>query len=110
MNICHKKVAYLLVVLTAAVTLPLAGALAKGKALPEGVINVNTASAEDLQKLPGVGKAKADAIIAYRESHPFKAVSELTEVKGIGPKMLEKMQAYVTIDGGTTVAPSPSTR
>lgn len=65
----------------------------------QGTLNINTASAEELTQLPGIGKSKAEAIVAYRQAHPFKAVSELTEVKGIGPKMLEKIQAHVTVDG-----------
>lgn len=64
-----------------------------------GVLNINTASVEELTQLSGVGKAKAEAIVSYRQTHPFKAVSELAEVKGIGPKMLEKLQSHLTIDG-----------
>ncbi len=85
------------------VTLSLAGAFAKAKATLEGSVNINTASVEELMKLPGIGKSKAEAIVAYRESHPFTAVSELIEVRGIGPKMLEKLQNYLTIDGTTTL-------
>ncbi len=72
----------------------------------QGTVNVNSASAEELMQLPGIGKSKADAIIAYRQAHPFKAISELTEVKGIGPKMLEKIQSHVSVDGGTTASAS----
>jgi competence protein ComEA len=81
---------------------------AKGKAMPEGTINLNTATAEQLMLLPGIGQSKADAIIAYRQNHPFKAVAELTEVKGIGPKMLEKLQPHLTVDGNAASAPQAS--
>ncbi len=65
----------------------------------QGTLNINTASVEELTQLPGIGKSKAEAIVTYRQAHPFKAVSELTEVKGIGPKMLEKIQSHITVDG-----------
>ncbi|MBP1999128.1 comEA protein [Paenibacillus shirakamiensis] len=46
--------------------------------------------------IPGIGAKKAAAILAYREQHgAFKSINELTEVKGIGNKMLEKMRPYI---------------
>ena len=81
------------------IALPVSGVMAKGKGMPEGVININTASVEELSKLPGIGKSKAETIVTYRQAHPFKAASELTEVKGIGPKRLEKIQGHITVDG-----------
>ncbi|MBI2092766.1 MAG: helix-hairpin-helix domain-containing protein [Deltaproteobacteria bacterium] len=67
-----------------------------------GVININTATAAELMLLPGVGKGKADAIIAFRQTTPFKAIQDLTKVKGIGDKMFAKFQTYLTLDGPTT--------
>lgn len=74
---------------------------AKGSAKGEiqGVVNINTATASELALLPGVGKAKADAIIANR---PFKSPQDIVKVKGIGPKMYEKMKVHVVVDGPTT--------
>ena len=92
-----KKISLMLVIISLA--LSFSNAWAKGKPAPEGVININTASAEDLTKLPGIGRSKAEAIVTYRQAHPFKAVAELAEVKGIGPKMLEKIQNHITVDG-----------
>lgn len=86
---------------------------AKGKSTKNitGVVNINAASVSELGMLPGVGKAKAEAIISYRQKAPFKSPQELTKVKGIGPKMFAKLQQYVTVDGPTTAklvkAPSP---
>ena len=57
-----------------------------------GEVNVNTASAETIaDELKGVGKAKADAIVAYRKKHgAFASVEDLLRVQGIGPRILEE--------------------
>jgi competence protein ComEA len=63
-------------------------------------VNLNSASAETLQKeLSGVGAAKANAIVAYREEHGgFTAVDELIEVKGIGKALLDKNRDKLSIN------------
>ncbi|NBI09171.1 ComEA family DNA-binding protein [Colidextribacter sp. OB.20] len=66
--------------------------------LPGEVINVNTADAYDLRRLPGVGEKRAQDIVAWREEHgPFETVDGLTEVSGIGPGILEGLREYVTV-------------
>ncbi len=62
-------------------------------------VNINTATAQELTALPGIGPAKAEAIIKHREANgPFKTVDELNDVKGIGNKILENIKNEVTVD------------
>lgn len=63
-------------------------------------VNLNTATAEQLQKgLVGIGAKKAQAIVEYREQHgAFTAIEQLTEVKGIGAAILEKNKERMTIE------------
>ncbi|UTW49441.1 ComEA family DNA-binding protein [Bacterioplanoides sp. SCSIO 12839] len=59
-------------------------------------ININTASAEELAELDGIGKSKAEAIVSYRENMGnFTSVEELVLVKGIGEGILEKNRALL---------------
>ena len=63
-----------------------------------GIVNVNKANSAQLQTLNGIGPSKADEIIKYRKAHGgFKSVDELVEVKGIGPKTLQKFKGQVSI-------------
>ncbi len=65
---------------------------------PTGKININTATAEQLDVLPGIGPAYAGRIIDYRTSHGgFKSIGEIQEVTGIGPKTFEKLKDQITI-------------
>lgn len=65
---------------------------------PIGKININTATAEQLDTLPGIGPAYASRIIDYRNSHGgFKSIEEIQEVTGIGPKTFEKLKNQITI-------------
>ena len=69
-----------------------------------GVVNVNTASAEELSLLPGVGPARAKKIIELRQQRGgFKRVEDLLEVKGIGEASLAKLRPYVALQGETTL-------
>jgi len=62
------------------------------------IINVNTAKKDELIFLPNVGPVTAERIIRFREDFGvFKSIDDLTRVKGIGPKTLDKLRKYVTI-------------
>ena len=85
-----------------------------------GPVNVNTADARTLAKeLEGVGKSKAEAIVAHRDKNgPFKSVDEVAKVKGIGKKLVDRNRPNLRLDakaepsrtseaGGKSRAPEP---
>ncbi|MNG27512.1 ComE operon protein 1 [compost metagenome] len=64
----------------------------------KGLLDLNTATLEQLDKLPGIGESKARAILEYRSKKgSFKRVEELMDVKGIGEKMFEKLKGQVFV-------------
>ncbi len=73
--------------------------------LPGEVIDLNAADTYDLDRLPGIGPAKAEAILAYREEYgPFQSVDDLLSVSGIGEVTLENLRPYVTAGGAAETA------
>ncbi|OAQ20262.1 helix-hairpin-helix domain-containing protein [Thermosulfurimonas dismutans] len=65
-------------------------------------LNLNTATVEELESLPGIGPALARRIVAYRREHgSFHSVEELLKVKGIGSKRLNTLRAYLTVGAST---------
>ncbi|MBU4260314.1 MAG: helix-hairpin-helix domain-containing protein [Proteobacteria bacterium] len=74
-----------------------------------GRININTASAQQLQELPYIGEKRAQAIVAYRQSHgPFHSLDQLVDVADIGEKSLEAIKSYLALDTGSPRETSPS--
>jgi competence protein ComEA len=68
-----------------------------------GTVNVNTATVEELQLLPGIGPARAEALIELRKQRGgFKSLEQLKDVKGIGDASLERLRPYVRFQGKTT--------
>ena len=61
------------------------------------LINLNTATVEQLTSLPGIGPATADKIVEYRATKPFTSVEEIVEVKGIGEKKFEAIKDLITV-------------
>lgn len=78
---------------------PVSAAGASGSAGASGaLVNLNTATAEELDTLPGVGPATAQAILAYRQEHgSFSSVNQLLDIQGIGEKTLAQIAPHATV-------------
>jgi competence protein ComEA len=78
----------------------LVAALLLAPAAIAGPVNVNTADAKTLaRELDGVGMAKAEAIVSYREKNgPFKSASDLARVKGLGKKIIEQNRSNLRFE------------
>jgi len=64
----------------------------------QGTVNINTADAEQLQRLPGIGPAMAERLIAFRkENGGFKSAEDLLQVSGIGEKKFARLQPFVRV-------------
>jgi competence protein ComEA len=78
-----------------------AGGMQPGAAgQPGALLDLNTATVEQLDTLPGVGEVTAQRIIAYRDAHPFTSVDDLRQVSGIGDRRFEVLKDLVTVSGG----------
>lgn len=87
----RRALAILVMVLAAAATFPT-------HAAPDAPINLNTATAEQLTDVPGIGTALASRIVEFRDQNgPFERVDDLLKVRGIGERSLEKLRPYVTV-------------
>jgi len=112
MNIRLNKLAQILLATGALMASPVVSSVpgmietASAQEAPEasGVVNLNTASAEELTRLPGIGDSKAQAIIARRENHRFRRVEDVMRVRGIGRATFRRLRPMLTVEGDTTLA------
>jgi competence protein ComEA len=72
------------------------GAAAAGSD-PDARLDINRASVAELTELPGIGPAKAAAIVAERERRPFSSIEDLTRVSGVGERMLEQLRDRISV-------------
>lgn len=90
---------------TFAVVLILAALAAHANGAESTQVDINTASAAELATIKGIGPAKAQSIIDYRDKNgTFKTVDDLKLVRGIGDKMLEQLRPHVTVGGNSQAA------
>ncbi|MBL8678032.1 MAG: helix-hairpin-helix domain-containing protein [Myxococcales bacterium] len=89
---------------------PAASATASAAQTPsvEGVVNINTATEDELRRLPLVGPARATAIVALRARvQRFRSPDDLQRVRGIGRASMRRIRPYVTLTGDTTLLARP---
>lgn len=87
--------------------------LATKKKPPDRPVNLNTATSEQLQQVPGIGPATAGKILQMRKTYgPFKSVDDLLAIRGLGAKRLEKMRKYLTVGKSpkSALQPPPATQ
>ena len=85
-------------------TAPTTAATAAAETVPEETVsfpvNINTADADTLTALPGIGRVLAERIVAYRrQNDSFRAIEEITKVEGIGEKKAEAILELITVGG-----------
>jgi len=61
------------------------------------VVDPNSSPVDSLELLPGIGPVLADRIVSYRQNQPFETEIDITEVKGIGPKLYERIKPYLKV-------------
>jgi competence protein ComEA len=71
-------------------------------------VDLNVATVEQLDALPGLGRKRAEAILEFRQKRPFRRVTELLRIRGIGPRLFVRLKPYVqVVDVSQLAAPPP---
>jgi len=94
-----NKIVYAVLILFTATVMVHGHALAEMKSAPDTeIVNINKASVKELAGLSGIGKTKAQAIIAYRSEHgEFESVDDIKKIKGIGNKTFENIRNRIAV-------------
>lgn len=82
------------------------GLLASGPVLAQDLIDINSATAQELTALPGIGPVISGKIVEYREAKPFSSIEEIQEVKGIGPAKFEAIKDLITVGVAAPAVPA----
>jgi competence ComEA-like helix-hairpin-helix protein len=69
----------------------------------EGKLNINTATAQQWELLPGIGPSMAQKLVAYRASKKFEETTHVMRIKGIGRKTYERIKPFLALDGENTL-------
>lgn len=87
------------VVILFAVCMLAGGVAFAGSSMGKDMVDLNTATVKELSSLPGIGKKRAQAIIAYRtENNRFESIDEIRTIEGIGKKTFEKIKERIAVE------------
>jgi competence protein ComEA len=103
-----NRVLAILVLASAVLAAPAAAQESSRRSTPAAAVNINTATASQLEELPGIGKATADRIVEYRQKNGnFKKVEDLMNIRGIGEKSFLKLKPLITVAAAKSDTAAP---
>jgi competence protein ComEA len=77
------------------------------RAVGAGVLNLNTASLDQIDALPGISPTVASGVVAERTAHPFGRPEDVMRVHGLSRKRFERLRPHLTVTGPTNFVPAP---
>ena len=77
------------------------------RAIGTGVVNLNTATLDQIDALPGISPRVAAAVVAERAARPFSRPEDVMRVKGMSRKRFERLRPHLTVTGSTSFVPAP---